>query len=87
MIVVILFITGCSESMQPKFEKGDHVKVDLDNRVGRVDNVDCIAIAILPEQKKSPCSYLVSFPKNTGGYTQLIIKQSNLTKVPDNKSN
>lgn len=52
-----LMSSGCSEMMDPKFEIGEYVEVDVEGLVGRVDRVDCMAVAILPEHKN--CSLFI----------------------------
>ena len=78
---IALMLSGCSEIMEPKFEIGEYVEVHVEGLVGRVDRVDCMAVAILPEHKNAPCSYWISLPNRPGYFTQVKIKQSHLSKV------
>ncbi|GEM_PF-4244480 len=88
---MLLMSSGCSEMMEPKFEIGEYVEVDfeigeyaevdVEGLVGRVDHVDCMDVAILPEHKNAPCSYWISLPNRAGDFTQVKIKQSHLSKA------
>ena len=78
---IVLMSSGCSEMMEPKFEIGEYAEVDVEGLVGRVDHVDCMDVAILPEHKNAPCSYWISLPNRAGDFTQVKIKQSHLSKA------
>ena len=78
LIVSVLLMQGCEFIPSAKFKSGDYVTTNLDQQIGRVDDVDCHDMVFTEKQKKNPCEYEITFPLKNGGFDSTWIWQSNL---------
>jgi hypothetical protein len=77
-LLAFLCLQGCEINPDSKFNVGDYVTTDLDQQVGRVNEVFCYLIVSTEKQARSPCDYNVTFPLKNGGYDSFLIEEADL---------